>query len=56
MLDVPLLYSPKVDISDLTGELNTLMSDSGQGSNTRNFSLARYTAMYCSALMDRPQV
>ena len=27
MLDVPLLYSPKVDISDLTGELNTLMSD-----------------------------
>ncbi len=28
MLDVPLLYSPKVDISDLTGELNTLMSDS----------------------------
>lgn len=28
MLDVPLLYSPKVDISDLTGELNTLMSGS----------------------------
>lgn len=27
MLDVPLLYSPKVNISDLTGELNTLMSD-----------------------------
>ena len=26
MLDVPLLYSPKIDITDLTGELNTLMS------------------------------
>ena len=27
MLDVPLLYSPKIDITDLTGELNTLMSE-----------------------------
>jgi|TARA_B110000977_G_scaffold104231_1_gene136039 predicted RND superfamily exporter protein len=26
MLDVPLLYSPKIDITDLTGELTTLMS------------------------------
>ena len=27
MLDAPLLYSPKIDITDLTGELNTLMSE-----------------------------
>ena len=26
MLDVPLLYSPKIEISDLTNELNTLLS------------------------------
>ena len=26
MLDVPLLYSPKIDIADLTGELTTLLS------------------------------
>ncbi len=26
MLDVPLLYSPKIDITDLTGELTTLLS------------------------------
>ena len=26
MLDVPLLYSPKIDIADLTGELSTLLS------------------------------
>jgi len=27
MLDVPLLYSPKIDITDLTGELTTLLSE-----------------------------
>jgi uncharacterized protein len=26
MLDVPLLYSPKIDVADLKGELNTLLS------------------------------